>query len=233
MRLVACAVAGLLTLGTGAASAQPVWGPDYRGAWRPAPGWVGPMTPERVVFIVESMGLDPIGPPIQSGRAFVQRATDAYGRIMRVTIDPERRPSVVAEAPGGPAYGRPYAAYGEPTWRRPYPGYSAMSPDEDEYEAAPPRDIPRPYQYPSNVQPQPLPPHPAARAPAERSATITPAAPTKTPVPRKRPDNLETAKKTEPGTVAPVPAAPPSPAPQSAPAASPAPSAMPPINPLE
>ncbi len=160
---------------------------------------------------------------------------------------------MAAEAPGAPAYGRPYAAYGEPSWRTepswrrpypvygepygrgPYPAYSAMPPDDNEHEGVPPNAAP-----PRNVAPNPI-PSPARVSPRgerpvvspDRSATLTPAAPVKPPMPRKRPDMHETAKKTEPGTIAPVPAAPASPVPQGAPAAAPATPAMPPINPLE
>lgn len=253
MRLVACAVAGLVTLGAGAASAQPFWGPDRGRFYEPerAPlwerdrGWVGPMRPQQIAYIVESMGLDPVGPPRRHGNLLVQRATDDYGRVMQVTINTESG-EVVSVAPAGappPVNGRPYEAY------RPYgPGpYGRPAPDaDDDVEFAPPGSIMAPRaalppgaDRPPGAIPQPGYPVPRAAAvtpypppvieaprPASKSATVTPAKP---PVPRKRPEGAETAKKAEPGSVAPLPATPaPAPTPGTPPA-----NAMPPVAPLE
>jgi hypothetical protein len=261
MRLIAFAMAGLVTVGAGAASAQPMWGPDqgrFYGPeraplWQRDRGWIGAMTPQQAAYIVETMGLDPVGPPLQSGRLIVQRAVDEFGRVMRVTIDLNNG-RVVSVAPAGappPVNGGPYATY------RPYgPGpYARPAPEADDDEEFAPRGsvmAPRatlppgavpppgalsppraatatpypPSAYPANPYP-PAPPRADAHKPTTKSATATPGNP---PQPRKRPDNPQAAKKAEPGSVAPV-----QPAPAPAPGATPAvPStAMPPPAPLE
>jgi hypothetical protein len=248
MRLVACAVAGVVMLGTGAASAQPGWGPDHGRFYEPerAPpwerdrGWVGPLRPQQIARVLESMGLDPLGPPRRHGNLLVQRATDDYGRVMRVTINMDSG-AVVSLAPAAaspPVNGAPYQGY------RPYgPGaYARPSPDDDDVEFAPrgsmmalppgadrpPRAIP-PTAAPRSAAVTPYPP-PVIEAPrpAAKSATVTPAKP---PLPRKRPDAAQTAKTAEPGSVAPLPATPP-PA-QGATPATPPGNAMPPPAPLE
>jgi hypothetical protein len=250
MRLVACAVAGLVMLGTGAASAQPLWGPDRGRFYEPerAPLWerdrdrVGPMRPRQIAYIVESLGLDPVGPSRRHGHLLVQRATDDYGRVMQVTINIDSG-AVVSVAPAVaplPANGGPYQGY------RPYgPGpYARPSPDDDDVEYAPrgsvmalPPGADRP---PGMIPPGGIPPRAAAvmpypppvieaPRPAAKSATVTPAKP---PVPRKRPDAAQAAKKAEPGSVAPLPATP-APASQSATPATPPSNAMPPVAPLE
>ena len=249
MRLIAFAVAGLVMIGTGAASAQPIWGPEGRfyGPDRP-PRWqrdVGPLAPQQVAYLVESMGLDPVGPPVQTGRLVMQRAADEFGRIVRVTIN-----LIVSVTPAGapqPVNGGPYATYrpyGPGPYARPAPGAD----DDDEFappstvmppRAAlppgtmpPPGSIPPPRSaaatpaYPANPYP-PVPPQGETHTPAAKSATATPAS---SPKPRKRPEGAETAKKTEPGSIAPLQAAP-TPAP-NAPPASPS-TAMPPVAPLE
>lgn len=234
MRLIASAVAGLVVACAGAASAQPLWGPDYGRFYGPerAPLWQrdrtrsGPIALQQVAYIVESMGLDPVGPPLRTGHLIVQRAADDFGRMMRVTIDTNngRIVSVAPTAPP-PVNGGPYAAY------RPYgPGpYGRPAPIDDDVAFAPPGSVmsPRavpPPPYPANPYPA-TPPQTEAR-PTAKSATATPVHPQ----PRKRPENTQAAKKTEPGSVAPV-----QPSPAPAPGATPATpgNAMPPVAPLE
>jgi hypothetical protein len=255
MRLIAFAVAGLVAVGAGAASAQPLWGPDqgrFYGPeraplWQRDRSWVGPIRPQQVAYIVETMGLDPVGPPLQAGHLIVQRAADEYGRIVRVTVDMNNG-QVVSVAPAGappPVNGGPYAAYrgyGPGPYSRPAP----EADDDDEFgppgsrmasrAALPPGAVvpppglvppPRPTAttpYPANPYP-PAPPRADPPKPAAKSAIATPSHP---PQPRKRPDNPQAAKKAEPGSIAPIGL---TPAPGATPAAPS--SAMPPPAPLE
>jgi hypothetical protein len=256
MRLLACAVAGLVVLGTAAASAQPGWGPDG-GRWVRERGPVfegerafpGPMRPRRIARIVRSLGLDPVGPPDRHGALVVQPAADDDGRAVRVSIDvhtgevvsvmPVRAPGLARAEPYGPG-------------RFPAPGpYARVMPDDEDIDFAPPgpmrprADLP-PAPYPPGPGAMPQGPHgalppqagvspyppPVIEAPKHhktKSATATPAKP---PLPRKRPEGKETARKAEPGSVAPLPpASPPAPPAQGA---APAPSeTMPPVAPLE
>jgi hypothetical protein len=197
MKLIAAAVAGLVTVGAGTASAQPMWGPEQgryyeRGPlFRDRPGWVGAINPQQAAYLIESMGLDPIGPPLRTGHLIVQRASDDLGRMVRVTIDLNIG-RVVSVAPANgvppPVNGGPYAAY------RPYgPGpYARPAPDaDDDDEFGPPRgpamvpraDLPPPGPYapgPGAVPPRstavaPYPPSVIEAAPtAPRSATRYP-----------------------------------------------------------
>ncbi|MEA2928273.1 MAG: hypothetical protein QOG38_701 [Hyphomicrobiales bacterium] len=255
MRLIAVAVAGLVT--AGAASAQPMWGPDQGRFYAPerAPlwgrdrTWMGPIRPQQVAYIVESMGLDPVGPPMQTGYLVVQRAADEFGRIVRVTINTNNG-RVVSVAPAGAppaADGGPYAGYrqyGPGPYARPAP----EADDDDEFAppgavrapraALPPGAMPPPgvvppprsaatTPYPANPYP-PTPPQSEAHKPAAKSAIVTPTHP---PQPRKRPEGAETSRKAEPGSVAPVQATPAPPA-QGAKPSAPS-TAMPPPAPLE
>ena len=266
MRLVACAVTALVVLGTGVASAQPVLGPD-RGYWVPDRGpafggerpWPGPMRPRRMARLLASMGLDPVGPPVRQGNFLIQPASDDDGRAMRVTIDIETG-QVVSVTPetAGPRFAGPVPP------RPPAPGpYARLAPDDDDAEYGPPgamppgpamapradvppprRGLPRadlpPGAFPPGAAPPPsagvLPyPPPVIEAPRHKTkaANATP----KTPMPRKRPEGAQSAKKSEPGSVAPLSPAPaPAPAPAQGATPTPAPetgNAMPPVAPLE
>ena len=77
-----------------------------------------------VAEIVQAMGLDPIGQPVRSGPFYVQRATDDFGRVLRVTVDARRSQVIAIEAAAAPraAATDAYAGYG--AHRRPYPGYA-------------------------------------------------------------------------------------------------------------
>jgi hypothetical protein len=236
MKLVMLAVAGFAALGAGPAFAQ--YGPY--GPPRPMMPVVG-MPGEDVVGIVRAMGLNPVGPPMRSGNVYIQRAADYYGKPLRVIVDAHRGQVVSVEPLGAPGsiYGGPYAAsgpYGAAAGsygRRPYPGYGAMSPDDDEFEGpsgpraglgpmAPHAD---PYRPGAPMQQ----PARAAPKPQTKSAAV---APTRPPVPRKRPVAApqETAGTVEPLTK-PDNAAPQATAPQPA-AAQNAPAAQPPIPPV-
>ena len=242
MRLAAgLCVAGLL-LGAAPASAQYFVVPGFQVP-RP-PMALGPGLIESAAEIVEAMGLQPVGPALRSGAFLVQRATDDYGRVLRVTVDARRSQVIAVEAaPRGP-----YAAY---VPYGPYRGpYAGMPPDEalaprgsvmaarepmvrepttyEPHRALPPRSA-------SIVPDLPVPPPPGAKpksikAPA-KSAAITPQHPHVAPTPRKRP---ATAPQQAAGSVEPVaPAAAPQPAPASPPAAVKPDNAMPPVAPLE
>jgi hypothetical protein len=223
MRLVGLAI-GLALIG-----AQPALAQYY--VPRPVVP-IGPPALEDVFDIIEAMGLDPMGQPMRSGPFYVQRATDDFGRVLRVTVDARRSQVVAIEPAGAPGYRAPYAAHGRPYGRGPYPMYGAL-PDDD--EMAPTGSIMAPPgQAPRAVAPPAVPPQPKAARPAAKSAAVTP----NPPVPRKRPAAApqEAAGSVEP--VAPAQASAPQAAPQhSAPAvpapAKPAASAMPPVAPLE
>jgi hypothetical protein len=204
--------------------------------WQRDRSWSGPIAPQQVAYIVESLGLDPVGPPLRTGRLIVQRATDDFGRVMRVTVDVNngRVVSVAPAAAPPPVNGGPYEAY------RPYgPGpYARTLPDDDdEREFAPPGSVMGPRAgVPSGTVPPsygPVPSHPPAviegPRPSAKSATVSPGKP---PVPRKRPQGAETAKKAEPGSVSPLQAAPTPAAPAEGTPMPPA-NAMPPVAPLE
>jgi hypothetical protein len=220
MRLVGLAVASLV-LGAAPASAQYIPRP---------PMAIGPASAQDVSDIVQAMGLDPIGPAMQSGPFLVQRASDDFGRMLRVTVD-TRRSQVVAVEPAGPPRGA-YAGYAP--YRRPYPGYVAMTPD-DEGLAAPgsimgPRPqpgVPQPQHHATatpNIVMPPLPPATPPR-PKVKSATVTPQT---APTPRKRP---VAAPQEAVGSVEPI-AAQPAPA-SAAPAPASPPGATPPAQGLE
>jgi hypothetical protein len=194
MRLIAFAVAGLVTAGAGVASAQPMWGPEGGRFYGPerSPRWqrdIGPLDPQRVAYVVESMGLDPVGPPLQTGNLVVQRAADEFGRIVRVTVNLNNGRVVSVVPLGAPpsVNGGPYAA------QRPYgPGPYAPSPyarqapqSDDDEEFAPPGSMMAPR---ADLPPAPsygpgpradLPPAPSyvpgpGAAPPPRSAAATP-----------------------------------------------------------
>jgi hypothetical protein len=174
MRLVGFAVATLLL------GAVPAWAQYFP---RP-PMPVGSASARDAAEIVEAMGLNPLGPAMQSGPFFVQRARDDLGRVLRVTVD-ARRSQVIAVEPVGP---RGYAAY-----RRPYAGYPAM-PGYDE-GLAPPGSVmaPRPPGVPQHQAavsphlPPLVPPNAVPVKPKVKSATVTPQQPAAAPTPRKRP----------------------------------------------
>lgn len=212
MRLVGLVLAGIL-LGAAPAAAQ------YFIPRPPAP--IGALPADDVADIVQAMGLDPVGPPMQSGPFYVQRAVDDYGRVLRVTVD-ARRSQVIAVEGGqrqhGYGYGRPHHHH---------PGYAALRPHDD---LAPPGSVMAP-QGARQVQPPraAAPPATSASRPAVKSAAVPPQ---KTPVPRKRPASAP--EQAAAGTVEPVAPPPPAPAPQpSAKPAEPASAVTPPVAPLE
>jgi hypothetical protein len=227
------------------------------------PATIGPMAAADVADIVQAMGLDPIGPPAQSGAFYLQRAADDHGRVLRVTVD-ARRSQVVAIEPAHRPYG--HQAYGQPhqqlyqqsyqhpwglpgaPYRRRYPGYAAAAPDHD--DLAPPGSIMArrdPYGQPARLQPpqtatpyQIQPPRIQQSRPVTRSAAVPPP---RSPMPRRRP--AAPPEQAAAGSVDPVSpptstsASPPSPPPASKPADAKAPDAKPaepaltPVAPLE
>lgn len=234
MRLVALAVAGLVTM-TAPALAQ----------YAPRPMMpIGPMPPEGVFEMVRQMGLQPIGPPLRNGPVYIQRAADYYGKPLRVVVDASRAQVLSVEPIGGPPmfHGGPYASTGAPYWRGPYRPYGAMAPDDDD-DYAPPGSVMAPRAQPPRVGVPPpnmsgLPPQtgaqPHVQRPAAKSAAVAPGRP---PVPRKRPSSApqETAGSVEPLQSGPQQnAAPQVVAPAPTPPAPPRPSdpAMPPVTPL-
>jgi hypothetical protein len=206
MRLVGLAVAALL-LGPAPLAAQPVPRPAVP---------VGALPTEDIAEIVQAMGLDPIGAPVRSGPFFVQRATDDFGRVLRVTVDARRSQVMAVEAAG-----LPRVPYGYGYGYRPYPGYAALPPHE---ALAPPGSaMTGPGGPPPHAQPQQVTPPPAATAPrpATKSAAVPPQ---RAPLPRKRPANAP--EQAAAGTIEPVAQAP-QPSPQSATAPAPAPTPAP------
>jgi hypothetical protein len=240
MRRVVLALASIVVFGAAPALAQ--YAPP-----RP-PASVGPMAAADVADIVEAMGLDPVGPPERSGPFYVQRATDDFGRVLRVTVDARRSQVIAIEAAA--MLRQPYGHHaGHGVYRRPYPGYATV-PDDD-YGLAPPRSVMAPHgqmprlQPPQAVAPPPYavatPPHAQPQRPATKSAAVPPA---RTPVPRKRPAAApEQAAAgsidpvSPPQLAAPPPPAPPQPAPTPPPAAAapakPAEPTLTPVAPLE
>jgi hypothetical protein len=202
MKIAAIAVAGFVTLAAGPAFAQSLlYAPPSQRPMMP----VGPMPAEDVFEMVRAMGLEPIGRPVRNGPYLIQRASDFYGKPMRVTIDAARAQVVSVEAAGGPPaiYGGPYAAtgpYAPAPWRGPYRPYTPP-PEVGEVDYAPPGSIMTPPGVPARPG---LPnatgaaPH-AQPHPSAKSAAITPARP---PVPRKRP---AAAPQEAAGTVEPLP----------------------------
>lgn len=219
MRLVGLAVVGLALIG-----AQPALAQYY--VPRPVVP-IGPPAVDDVSDIIQAMGLDPMGPPMRSGPFYVQRATDDFGRVLRVTVDARRSQVVAIEPAGAPGYRAPYAAHG-PYGRRPYPMYGALPDDDD---IAPTGSIMAPPgQAPRAVAPHAVPQQPKASRP--KSAAVTPGPP----VPRKRPAAApqEAAGSVEPVTpAASAPQAAPPNSVQAAPAPAKPESAMPPVAPLE
>jgi hypothetical protein len=226
MKVLALAVAGFAAL-TAPAVAQFI----------PRPMAPIGLAGANVFDMVRDMGLDPIGPPMRSGRFWVQRAVDDDGQRLRIVVDAVRAQVLSVEPLGRmpAAYGGPYPVrgpYGYGYGPRPYP---YMMPDDE--AIAPPRSAMAPRGYPLAALPRGLTPQaglpPVSTAPKQKSAAVTPGRP---PVPRKRPSS---APQEAAGTVEPLHAAPQAEAPvttgstpQPAPA-KPASPAMTPVAPLE
>ena len=217
---------------------------------------IGPLPVQDVTEIVEAMGLDPLGPPMRSGPFFVQRATDDFGRVLRVTVDARRSQVIAVEAaPRQPQgmhapYGGPYRTYARAPYGR-YPVYGAIAPDDDDADLAPPGSMLAPRAHLPQTQPPhqvvvtpgpALPQSVVPRKPAVKSAAVPPQ---RAPMPRKRPAAApqETAGSVEPvpsQNAAPQNASPQNSAPPNAPAsavpaapAKPQGGSMPPVAPLE
>jgi hypothetical protein len=243
IKAVACAL--LISLASSAALAQTP--PPAPPGAPPAPAPAAGLPAAKISAIVRAAGFVPTEPPARVGNAYVVRASDPYGRPMRIAVDARSgailsvRP-MAAMRPWG--YGPPdgyYAGYGPyrygPYQRYPGPGPVPRGPYDDEvaqpwpgpggpaYPGAPAMR-PNPDQKSAAVTPA-NPPLPRPK-PAAKPAAVKPASPQETTPPAAgqtattRPAELPpetTATTPTPGS-APVPAAPAAPA-------------SPPINPLE
>jgi hypothetical protein len=90
----------------------------------PPPGPAA-MPPYEVLAIVRSTGLEPLSRPVRHGPAYVLRAADPAGQVMRVVVD-SRLGRIVRVVPVfGPHYAAPV---GPPPYGRP-PGAIALMPD--------------------------------------------------------------------------------------------------------
>src|SRR5882724_8040682 len=190
---VGLGVAGLL-IGALPGSAQ------YLDAPRP-PVAIGSSVLNSAAEIVEAMGLDPVGPAIRSGSFLIQRATDDFGRVLRVTVDARRSQVVAVEAASQPRGSAGYAPQDPYASYRPYAGYGPYrgpyaAPGLDEGLAPPGSVMGSRAQQPHGALPPPhsasitpdLSTQPAAPVkPKARSAAVTPQHPQTAPTPRKRP----------------------------------------------
>jgi hypothetical protein len=184
----------------------------------------GLMPPYRVMALVRQTGLIPVSSPMLSGATYVVRAIDRSGTPVRVVVD-GRYGEIIAvrrAAMQPPAYGYPrrYDPYGVES--APPPGYRAYPPSAARPDAYPPAA--RPDAYPrSAARPDSYPQDSAVPGPPSGSVAITPARPTRPPVPRARPSEAPASaavvRPAEAGdTTAAIPATPP---PTAAPAARP------------
>jgi hypothetical protein len=160
----------------------------------------GFLPPYEVTRIVRSAGFDPLAPPLREGTAYVLRATDFRGILMRVVVDGHsgaiRAVNRIVAATdnaagmippyGAPPYGVP--PYGAPIYRGP--------PVREPYAALPP-DGPTGYDGAefTPVEPEVLPPPPPPHA---RAAT-RPWLPNPPPLPRPRPASLVSHKDSDDG----------------------------------
>lgn len=113
MKVNAAAFAVLVLVTSPAAAAD-----NFRGAPPPA---VDAIQPYEVMTIIRSTGLRPAARPIFTGSVYTVRAIDAYGKVMRVTVDAQLGEvlSVEPVPVAGPRY--------DPYW-----GSRAMPPDVDD-----------------------------------------------------------------------------------------------------
>jgi hypothetical protein len=177
--------AGVLTLalaGSGPAAAQLVY---------PAPpGPVMVMPPHEVVAMVRSTGLEPLSHPVRHGPAYVLRAADPAGQVMRVVVD-ARLGRIVRVMPAfAPRYAAPV---GPPPYGRP-PGSIALMPDgyspNSRIAALPPGVGDPPMHGPGGAY-EGL---PGARAPAVHAPPQPGAQAGPPPLPRPRPNVASAAK---------------------------------------
>jgi hypothetical protein len=182
----------------------------------PPPGAAVVMPPYEVVAIVRSTGLEPLSHPVRHGPAYVLRAADPAGQVMRVVVD-ARLGRIVRVVPVfGPRYAAPV---GPPPYGRP-PGAIALMPDgyspNSRIAALPPPGLDGP---PLHAPAGAYDGLPGARAPATHAPPQPSAQAGPPPLPRPRPNlasaGTSAAKPTP--EAAPV-AAPPAPAAAAPPA---------------
>jgi hypothetical protein len=166
----------------------------------PPPGAALAMPPHEVVAIVRSTGLEPLSHPVRHGPAYVLRAADPAGQVMRVVVD-ARLGRIVRVVPvfgpryaapvGPPPYGRPPGAIAPmPDGYSPNSRIAALPPGVDDpsmrgpggaYEGLPGARAPASHALPqpgAQAGPPPLPrPRPNVASAAKPAADATPAAP--------------------------------------------------------
>jgi hypothetical protein len=141
--------------------------------------------------MVRASGFDPVGPPVQRGDLYVQRALDPNAIAYRLVIDARtgRMMSVRPLRAAGPyAYGAgPYGPY-PPPYRPAYGRYFGPAPDDFGYgyrgPPHPPRNVPVAHLSPPKTQPQPQadqPPQAHLLPPPQPSTTA------QAPLPRPKP----------------------------------------------
>jgi hypothetical protein len=143
----------------------------------PLPGFVPPYEISR---IVRSAGFDPLAPPLREGAAYVVRAVDFRGTLMRVVVDGRSGAiravnRIVAASEAYGPMGMPPPPYGLP------PSYGEPPP-----EFSPPRMVP----FRESAVPDPPPPAPSL-APLPTGRPVTQAFP---PLPSPRPAEFASRK---------------------------------------
>jgi hypothetical protein len=174
----------------------------------PPPGALLVMPPHEVVAMVRSTGLEPLSHPVRHGPAYVLRAADPAGQVMRVVVD-ARLGRIVRVVPVfGPRYAAPV---GPPPYGRPQ-GRIALMPDgyspNSRIAALPPGVGDPPMHGPGGAyEGLPGARAPAAHAPPQPGAQAGPP-----PLPRPRPNVAAAGASTaKPATDAAAAAAPPAP----------------------
>ena len=103
---------------------------------QPFPGFVSPY---EVMRMVRASGFDPLAPPLREGTAYVLRATDFRGILMRVVVDGRSGAfrEVTRIVPGPGRYGQFYGAppYGPPGYGPPEYDSAMAAPPDGEGEA--------------------------------------------------------------------------------------------------
>jgi hypothetical protein len=146
--------------------------------------------PYEIMRTARAAGFDPLAPPLREGTAYVLRATDYRGILMRVVVD--ARSGAIRDATRIVSAADSYEPNGETR-------YGMMAP----YEPSP-GDGPQPYGAPQTFGPPAL-------APAEEMPAVTPRPPTARtatratgsstiPLPRPRPAELAARKSVSPDT---------------------------------
>ncbi len=173
-------------------------------AFLPVPAAAQELPPYEAVTIIRSMGLDPLGPAVRRGSAYILRALDGYGREVSVTLDARQgrilsvRPVVPVAAPYGPPPPAAYPSYGRPRYAPPPPYPDEEIEIDSEYEPIPPGG-PRVIYAPRAFSNFPRPPVqvPGAKVPAAQAKPTSQTA--STPLPKPAPRAMAAAP-AEPGS---------------------------------